>query len=239
MGAIVPTWSDKAAVATVAQAAFLVLALVYAARQLREAKRSRESQERPFVVVEADVERVRGFVHLVIRNTGPSIARSVRLRFVPPLETSHGRVERSLAIQTGLSSLAPGGVVVLLLDNFRSRRAKGLAETYEVTVVYQGDRKRWFRAVSYEEKTTLELNLLSQIHYIDRKNIHHVHERLDELVKIVGSWGAGGGGIWVRSDDDLDRQQDEWLAELEDARVEREAKQDGIEAGTVEGPPPV
>jgi hypothetical protein len=62
------------------QAIVLVGALIYARRQVAEAKSTREATIRPFIVVDFDVDRP-PVINLSIANIGPVMATNVRFAF--------------------------------------------------------------------------------------------------------------------------------------------------------------
>jgi hypothetical protein len=81
-------WPEVATVAIVAaQLLVLVAAAIVARHQVLEARRLREQQSRPFVIIDFDIER--GVeVYLQVANLGNSLAREVTFEITPPLESS-------------------------------------------------------------------------------------------------------------------------------------------------------
>ncbi len=107
------------AIATMVSATAAWAAVFVVGRQVREMRRLREEQARPFVVVRLKLGRL---VSIVVENVGPAQARDVRFSFAPPLtstSTSSGGpypAVRALALQEGLESLAPGDAFEFVLD---------------------------------------------------------------------------------------------------------------------------
>lgn len=100
-------WSAAGNVAT---AIIALLAVIYAALQVREAKRAREAQTQPFVVVSLQPSPVANFIiELVVENIGSTLARDVSFRFDPPLKSSldDSRLEDSYLIQHGIPTMPP------------------------------------------------------------------------------------------------------------------------------------
>jgi hypothetical protein len=75
------------AVAAVASAVILLIAAWAALRQLGEARRLREAQFRPFVIVDLEVTKP-PLIYLTITNRGPVQAKNVRISFAPPISSS-------------------------------------------------------------------------------------------------------------------------------------------------------
>ena len=82
-----PSWTDVGTfVVLAAQLLVLVVAAVFAGCQVWEARRLREAQIRPFVVI--DFEVWRGFIELKIKNFGSTLARNIKFTFDPPVQTT-------------------------------------------------------------------------------------------------------------------------------------------------------
>lgn len=102
----------------------LSVAAVVAWRQVREARRLREEQQRPFVVIDFEVER--GYIaFLAVSNLGTSLARNVRFNFEPTLESAIPSValDKMKMLNAGTSTLAPGKKIRTFFD-MGNRRGK-------------------------------------------------------------------------------------------------------------------
>lgn len=111
------TWTDEAQVYLVAaQLVVLIAAVIFALRQVREARVLREEQNRPFVVV--DVQSDPGsLVYLEVVNMGTSLARDVRIEIDPPLESAIDiPVGKLKMLSEGIATLAPGKKYRSLFD---------------------------------------------------------------------------------------------------------------------------
>jgi len=84
------TWTDEWQVFLVAaQLVVLVVAAVVAWRQVREARELRLEQNRPFGVVDFDLDESKGYlIFFEVTNMGTSLARDVRIEIDPPLESA-------------------------------------------------------------------------------------------------------------------------------------------------------
>jgi hypothetical protein len=95
-----------AAAAATGQLIVLVVAAIFAKRQVEEARRLREAQARPFVTIDFHVERT--LVFLTIANLGQSLARDVRFLFDPPLRSSSDDAQPNLPPLTSTKIFAEG-----------------------------------------------------------------------------------------------------------------------------------
>jgi hypothetical protein len=78
-------WSAVAAWAAWATVGIYVVLGLFAWTQVREARKLREEQARPFVIVDFEA----GFlVYLTVENLGRTMARDVRINFDKPLEST-------------------------------------------------------------------------------------------------------------------------------------------------------
>jgi hypothetical protein len=135
------TWTSVAAWTT---AAIYAALLLFAWRQVSEAKRLREEQARPFVVVDFDVDWL---TDLTIENVGRTIAHDVRLSFDPSLASTLSKPwpwEESTLFQTGIPTLVPGKRIAVNFDSVISRFESDLPLAYRVEVSYRGYGKSRF-----------------------------------------------------------------------------------------------
>jgi hypothetical protein len=156
----------------------VVAAAIFAWSQLSEARRLREDQTRPFVIVDLD-SQVRPFFDLVVKNVGTTMARDVTIRFEPELKSSLDDFDPSKLkmFNDGISTFPPGKEIRTLFDSGPQRFNADLPDVYEVTVMYKDARGR----KDFEETMHVDFGL-----YWDRTNInvHGVHEVAKEVKKI-------------------------------------------------------
>jgi hypothetical protein len=218
------------AVAIAVQALVVVIALLYAKRQLGEARKLREAQTRPFVVIDFDVFRIRPMIHLVIRNCGSTLARNVSFVFDPPLSSAidedHGTLTEARLLSEGMPTLAPGVEVPIFFDSFIDR-GEDRPDAYQVSVTYEGE-----PGTRYEDKLLIDLGIYRNLHYIERKELHDVAKALEEIDKTLSRWNASSGGLHVRTDPDLRHEADERQRRFEEHRAATAARADS------EGAPP-
>lgn len=121
------------AIATAVQAGAVLGALGYAARQVQEARRAREDQTRPYVVVDLDLARRFQFPYLVIANVGRSEAVNVQFEFDQPIESAMydtPNLGGMAAFRDGIPVLVPGREIATLFDHMPARANKGLPMLY-------------------------------------------------------------------------------------------------------------
>jgi hypothetical protein len=132
-----------AAVIAVWQAA---IARKSAAQQLALAERIHQEQNEPYVIVDIQPDGDNGSLLLVIENTGPTVARNVRISCNPPLESSWAPVgdepDLTQVIQQVLARtipmLPPRRRLTFLLDKPERFKNTELPHAYTFTVNADG-----------------------------------------------------------------------------------------------------
>lgn len=194
-------WTDIGGFAILsAQLIVLGVAALVAWRQVHEARRLREAQAQPFVVVDFEVDEERHQeIRIVISNIGGTMARDVKLRFQPELTSSLDSHEGITAprelkpLRDGIPSLPPGKRIVVMFDIFTQRDPTEFPDVFRVNIsFYAPALKRRF-----QDDSVLDLGVYRNILHATRYDVHDVHERLKELVNETRKWTAGGSGIAV------------------------------------------
>ena len=195
----------------------LVAAFIVAWRQAEEARRLREEQARPFVII--DFHLWSTIVELQIRNVGTTLARNVHFDFDQSVVTTHdaipgrGSIMEMNLFKNGIQSLAPGKEITIFFDQFPARVEQNLPLTYEVQVSYSDNTGK-----RYSESTVLDLAAYVGTGGITRNDIHDIHKRLEELVREVKRWSfVAGGGVKVWSRDDVRAYNEELHARHQEA----------------------
>jgi hypothetical protein len=194
--------------------AVLVAAALVALRQVREARRLREAQAQPFVVVDFEVDTHDQAIHIVISNIGGTMARDVKLKFEPELTSSldsHGGnvvPPRDLKpFRDGIPSLPPGKRIPIMIDMFTQRDADKYPDVYTVEISFYAPALRR----DLRDDSVLDLGIYRNVLHATRRDIHDIHTQLEKLVKEVRKWTASSGGIKTVTPDDQKR----YLRELE------------------------
>lgn len=214
------TWTDEAQVYLVgAQLLVLLGAALVAWRQVREARRLREQQNRPFVVIDFDIER--GVeTYLEIANLGTSLARDVKFEISPPLASAVDvPVDKFKMLNEGIPTLAPGKLLRTFFDIGFQRLESDLPMSYVATVQYRDeDGKR-----SFKEKLDLDLELFMYLESPSRRDLHDVHERLDDIGKTLRKWSGSPSGLLTISRAEADEKNRQRREELEAQRRQRDS----------------
>lgn len=150
------SWSALAAIVTV----FVYVALlIYAVKQVGEARRLREAQARPFVIV--DFEPTSWLLQLVVRNIGQTAAYDVSMTFNPPLDSSLPKPhawQESSAFTEGIPLLPPHRKIRVAFDSVYGRyeEKSSLPMRYDVALTYRGPDRR---AKPHRDHYVLDLNV--------------------------------------------------------------------------------
>ena len=171
--------------------------------QGREARRARNDEDRPQIIVDADYTG-RFTTNIVVRNIGNGTAKNITFEFSAPLESTSGYDITELPyFQNGINFMAPQTDLPAVWDSYDSYqnvvqnlRAKGLTHGITITSKYedrQGER--------YETEWTINPLLLEGSGYSDYKGyedevqalqdqaraLEQVSEDLKELKEAVNS----------------------------------------------------
>jgi hypothetical protein len=136
--------------------------------QGREARRARDDQDRPQIIVDADCTG-RFTTNIVVRNIGHGTAKNITFEFSAPLESTSGYDITELPyFRNGINFMAPQTDLPAVWDSYQNvvqnLREKGLTEGITITSKYedrQGER--------YETEWTINPLLLEGSGYSDYK----------------------------------------------------------------------
>jgi hypothetical protein len=182
-----PSLTDQlTAGGTVGTCVVALLAAIVAWRQLREARRLREAQAQPFVIVDVEPSVTsRRILNLVIRNTGQTLARDVTIRFDPPLRStldSEGFPPANFrALAKGIPALPPGREYQIMLDSTVSRSESNLPDSYTVTVKFHDRDGKKMDELTYE----LDLAMFHSAPYVTELSVHDVAQELQSIRKTL------------------------------------------------------
>jgi hypothetical protein len=188
-------WPAIAAWAAWATVAIYIVIGLFAWRQVHEARKLREEQARPFVIVDFEP----GFlVYLTVENVGRTMARDVRIEFDKPLQTTLERpreLDETPLFREPIPTLPPGKKIRVLFDQFNERLDKGLPLTYRVKLRYRGPegRKTW----EHPYRLDLGMYLGSDL---PQKGIPELVTEVENIRKEIKKWtGRSGYGVLVHS----------------------------------------
>lgn len=181
-------WGAVAAIGAGVQAIAVVAALVFASRQLTEARDARIQRDRPFVLVDFNVAALENFIHLDIVNYGSTLATNVTFEFDPPLVCAQQALGKlapkytpGAMLAKGIRSLVPGASIRTIFDFAPDRqeaREAGieLADQFAIVIEYDGpDGHRW------RSDYTVDLDWLQHRTYVGRKDILHAVLELEKI----------------------------------------------------------
>lgn len=195
-------WTALAAWITLGVAA---LAATFARHQVLEARRTREEQAQPFIVVDFEPsEAWSGLMNLVIRNTGQTLAKNVKIRFSPPLQTTLSEddaqflLPESSLIKDGIATMPPGREYSVLFERMPDLFTSKLPRKYVATVSYCDSRERL-----YELEYVLDLGIYFGVMQVEVFTVHHAAKAARDIRDHVKMWTAHFNGlrVWVRDED--------------------------------------
>ena len=168
---VVKTWQIASATRDASQ---------ISAQVLKETKEARDLEVAPYVLVFFDMPAGIHIIDLVVKNTGKTIARDIRLSFEPRLFGSREQDFTLLSmIKDGIPSLPPGQEIRTFVDtsiSFFSKKADR-AMTYEVSVSYRGGLNDTVRT----DKQILDLTAHLGTSSITRYRMHDLVEHVQKL----------------------------------------------------------
>ena len=152
--------------------------------QGREARRARDDQDRPQIIVDADYTG-RFTTNIVVRNIGHGVARNITFRFSAPLQSTSGYDITELPyFRDGINFMAPQTSLPAVWDSYqnvvKNLRAKGLTEGITITSYYedrQGER--------YETEWTINPLLLEGSGYSDYKGYEDEVQALEDQARTL------------------------------------------------------
>ena len=216
------------AVGTMATAFIALAAAVFAWQQVRHARKLREEQAQPYVVVDFEASR-NIMMNLVIRNTGLTVAHDVKITFDPPLVSTFDATRKptfaeSLFLIKGIPTMPPGRTWTALFERGPDRfERKDLPRAYDVTVTYRDSHGR-----KYSLPYRLDLDIFFGIRNLGVQDIHDVSQDLRKIRETVARWTEGFNGLRVFTRDGAakDARDREQMDEV-NQRLETNRRADG------------
>jgi hypothetical protein len=152
--------------------------------QGREARKARDDQDRPQIIVDADYTG-RFTTNIVVRNIGHGMAKNITFEFSAPIETTSGQDITELPyFKNGLNFMAPQTDIAAVWDSYQnvvqSLRDKGLTKGITITSKYE-DRN----GESYETEWTINPLLLEGSGYSDYKGYEDQVQALEDQARAL------------------------------------------------------
>ena len=173
--------------ATAAQLLSSTATLIVAAGILyqgREARKARNDEDRPQIIVDADYTG-RFTTNIVVRNIGHGMAKNITFEFSAPIETTSGEDITDLPyFNHGINFMAPQTDLASVWDSYQNvvqnLRAKGLTEGITITSRYE-DRQ----GESYETEWTINPLLLEGSGYSEYKGYEDEVQALEDQARAL------------------------------------------------------
>jgi hypothetical protein len=174
-------------IATTAQllssfATFVVaLGILY---QGRQARKSRDDQDRPQIIVDADYTG-RFTTNIIVRNIGHGMAKNITFDFSAPLETTSGQDITELPyLKHGINFMAPQTDIAAVWDSYQNvvqnLRDRGLTQGVTITSKYEGR-----NGESYETAWTINPLLLEGSGYSEYKGYEDEVQALEDQARAL------------------------------------------------------
>ena len=218
------TWSDVRATTQLAEQGQRQTEI--AQDQVEEARRFREAQFRPFVIVDLDTKTPPA-LFITVTNVGPIQAKDVRIRFDPPIRTSlesQGVMfDQYQIIRDGIAYLPPGKQHRLLWDSIRGRwedgdaakRKPDLPDRYDVQIDYEADLGDG-PTRRFSEQGAIDLGDYEGTTVEGQEGLPAVAKQLTQIGKELAKWTATvPRGLRVVTGDDIQRSHQQVLDEVE------------------------
>ncbi len=163
----------------------VALGILYQGRQARKA---RDDQDRPQIIVDADYTG-RFMTNIVVRNIGHGVAKKITFEFSAPLQSASGVDIAELPyFKNGINFMAPQTDLPTVWDSYQNvvqgLRDRGLTKGVTITSKYEGR-----NGESYETEWTINPLLLEGSGYSEYKGyedqVHALEDQAKALEKIA------------------------------------------------------
>ena len=152
--------------------------------QGRQARKARDDQDRPQIIVDADYTG-RFTTNIVVRNIGHGMAKNITFEFSAPLQSTSGADITELPyFKHGINFMAPQTDIASVWDSYQNvvqnLKDKGLTEGITITSRYE-DRN----GESYETAWTINPLLLEGSGYSDYKGYEDEVQALEDQARAL------------------------------------------------------
>ena len=159
----------------------VALGILYQGRQARKA---RDDQDRPQIIVDADYTG-RFTTNIVVRNIGHGMAKNITFEFSAPLQTTSGADITELPyFKSGINFMAPQTDIAAVWDSYQNvvqnLRDKGLTEGITITSKYESR-----NGESYETAWTINPLLLEGSGYSEYKGYEDEVQALEDQARAL------------------------------------------------------
>ena len=152
--------------------------------QGRQARKARDDQDRPQIIVDADYTG-RFTTNIVVRNIGHGMARNITFEFSAPIQSTSGVDITELPyFKHGINFMAPQTDLPTVWDSYQNvvqnLRDKGLTEGITITSKYEGR-----NGESYETSWTINPLLLEGSGYSEYKGFEDQVQALEDQARAL------------------------------------------------------
>ena len=159
----------------------VALGILYQGRQARKA---RDDQDRPQIIVDADYTG-RFTTNIVVRNIGHGMAKNITFEFSAPLQSTSGADITELPyFKHGINFMAPQTDIAAVWDSYQNvvqnLRDKGLTEGITITSKYEGR-----NGESYGTEWTINPLLLEGSGYSEYKGYEDQVQALEDQARAL------------------------------------------------------
>jgi hypothetical protein len=220
--------AEWAAFGQVGTFAVALIAVVFAFVQIKQARKLREEEAQPNVVVYFELNPTSSMhLDLVVRNLGQTVAHDVSFVFKPELEAAMANpygyaAEDAHFLSEGIPALPPGLEYRMLFESGPERfEREDLPKKYEATVRCLDRRRK-----PIEERYILDLDTFYGYSQVTVKGAHAIAKAVEKIATQVERWTTHSNGIKVYGVDEAAYQHslEEWYearrAEAARAQVE-------------------
>jgi hypothetical protein len=211
VSALITSWgpAEWEAFGTNVTALVAIIAAGFAWAQVRHARRLREDQAQPFVVVSFQPSAVwANAINLVVENIGNTAARNVKFDFnEPPTSKARSRdITQAALFKNGLAVMPPGMRFETLFDLTHQRQGSDLPMSYTVTVSFDGLRRK-----RDQMEYVLDLLVFYGLEHFREHGMHQAASSLMEISATMKRWTKEYGRLGVSSiDQDYHAWSDNW-----------------------------
>lgn len=193
------TADEWQALGTVVTALLTAGLLAYAIVQVGQAKKLRDDQTRPFVIVDVNFRSI--VIELVIENIGATAATDVLVAFDTPLASTSRAPDwqHSSAFTDGVPMMAPRRRIRFFLDSYVTRDKSDLPMQITGTVSYYGPR-RTQRSKPYSDPFVIDLSVYKGAS-VNEKGVPEMAAALEKMNRRFDSWTDGSRGLAVQASD--------------------------------------
>lgn len=226
-----PTATDWiSSLATALMAVVAILALIYAGKQIGEAKKSREltrmleiERSQPYVVIFTEPSEATPLaIDLVIKNFGPTAAKNVRVALDPwPMRAEREGNGAQVGVPEVLSVLAPGQEWRTSWEWGPHRQNSSLPDRHAGEVTFEG-----INGASLSSPALLDLGIYKSREWMEIRGMHDAAKALRDIRDTMKKWTESPRGLSVysRDGDEKDSAASKRAEDWKAARARAEQK---------------